>query len=171
MAKPVTEPELIDGLWWCRDGAGRWVRWDEERQAWLYGRPAVVPPPLHAPKRSRRFLLPAWAWSAVIVLALGAGVVAADAYWLEWYREAPEVRVAGSAPTVTAEPDRVVGVRLACEGRPVDSVARPMTGSECTNSGAVRNVRQVVTVRTADGRTYQVEVGPEIRVTIGQAWP
>ncbi len=78
--------------------------------------------------------------------------------------------------------DRVVGVLLKCESLPSVSLlgtpnpgGAPLNGEACQTKNstgyASRNRRLEVTVRTASGQTYLVEVAPNIRVAIGQNWP
>ncbi len=88
------------------------------------------------------------------------------------------------------EPDRVVNVVLRCEQRAstFDGVyhpPRPFTGTECerrisagVEAGgtpeqvySVWNMRQEVTVRTASGGAYTIEVSPATPVAVGNQWP
>lgn len=66
------------------------------------------------------------------------------------------------------DPDRVVGVLIRCDANGT-TVRVDMSGPDCT--GNVRNIRQVLTVRTSDGKTYTAEVPISPTIQLGQQWP
>lgn len=80
----------------------------------------------------------------------------------------------GYSVTPSADgPDRVSNVILKCEARTVadgNITYRPENGAKCS-TGTVRNVRQVVTVKTAKGTTYEVDVDAKATVMPGSEWP
>jgi hypothetical protein len=115
----------------------------------------------------RKFAPPAWFFSALAVLTLIAAFAYADKTRLHWYAEE---RSTPTVPAVAAvKRDRVVGVLAKCSGG-----SREYSGDACydTTYAAVRaTARLVVTVRTASGATYTVEMPISTRVSVGDPWP
>lgn len=79
-----------------------------------------------------------------------------------------------SAPK--AEPDRIVGITLRCEQRQgslnTGYTYTTITGAACAKSRITyRNQRQLVTVRTSSGGSYQVEADEHLMLEVGGPWP
>lgn len=74
------------------------------------------------------------------------------------------------------EPDRIVGITLRCEQRQgsLDTgyTYTTITGPACQKSRfTYRNQRQLVTVRTSSGGSYQVEADEHLMLEVGGPWP
>ena len=77
----------------------------------------------------------------------------------------------------TVKPDYVVGIELECNiffGSDHATVAA--SGDACLGKGTVQfttaiNQRQVLTIRTSEGRTYTVSVAADQSIKLGQTWP
>lgn len=75
------------------------------------------------------------------------------------------------------EPDRVVGVIVLCNvqdfvsGGGLGRVTRETRGSECDFGRRPSNHRWLVTVRTPQGTTYEIEAPYDQQFRLGQTWP
>jgi hypothetical protein len=172
-AKPISEPTLIDGLWWSREADGTPVRWDEAREAWMR---AEKPPPVPGfgapPPKRRRRRPPGWLLAWLLIVAAIETFVVADRFSLHWYyTEAP------------VEHDQVVGVVRKCDANPsmgATQLAVKIIGLIVVNGceyaagrypGQVINDRLELTIRTASGATYNVTTSRDANVTVGITWP
>ena len=97
--------------------------------------------------------------------------------------------VSCKAPTSDSEPipqpDRVIAVLAKCQQtreqphdirdnlrNPIPLYVVDQTGSEClTGKRNISNPRLQITVRTAQGSTYQLEVPITTKVAVGDVWP
>ncbi len=121
----------------------------------------------------RLFWIPALALAALSLAACGGD----DSNALKTQVASLQTQVA------QAGPDRVVGIEWRCTLNTVEThgadgcPSNPAgTGGSAevfkTNSGAtVMNRRQELTIRTPSGATYTVNVSPDTKVALGDAWP
>ncbi len=105
----------------------------------------------------------------VVGIALGAALLGAVISGLAVYA----IDGRGSSA-----PDRVVGIVTRCEVIPIGGSEKPVeiSGSDCSSTGRFKlnppvNVRLELTIRTAKGTSYTVDVSPQMPAHIGDPWP
>ena len=121
---------------------------------------------------------PAWVLSALVVVLLFLGAGYADKTRLHWVSEEPP-------------PDRIVGIEWRCThavNDPPEPVRlldlRGAEGCEARDGGetdvykypapsktTLTNRRLELTIRTAQGTSYTVDVSPTIKVALNDEWP